>query len=111
AGAIERLTARVDRTAAGREPGFPHCAEPDSGRWTRSPDGDWTGGFWVGMCWLAAQATGDERYLELGRAYAEQLRPRAASDTVFRGFLFWYGAALGALLHGDRWARELALEG
>lgn len=109
--AIDRLIARIDHTAAESQPGFPHYADPESGRWTRSPDGDWTGGFWVGMLWLAAQATGNEQYLELARTYAERLRPRARTDTVFRGFLFWYGAALGSVLHGDRLAREIALEG
>ena len=108
---IDRLIARVDRTAADSQPGFPHYADPQSGRWAYSPDGDWTGGFWVGMCWLAAHATGAEQYVELARRYAERLEPRVASDTVFRGFLFWYGATLGALLHDDRRARDLALAG
>jgi unsaturated chondroitin disaccharide hydrolase len=37
--------------------------------------------------------------------------PRASSDTVFRGFLFYYGALLGAVLLGDTRAREIALLG
>ena len=40
-----------------------------------------------------------------------RLRPRATSDTVFRGFLFYYGALLGAVLFDDPRAREIALEG
>jgi unsaturated chondroitin disaccharide hydrolase len=110
--ALELMLARIDQTAT--EPpaaGFPHYADPDDGRWTRSPAGDWTGGFWNGELWLAGRVTGEGRYTKLGREWALALRPRAASETVFRGFLFWYGAALGSILHGDVQAAEVAAEG
>lgn len=108
---FERLLARVDATGASVAGGFPHYADPASGKWTTSPAGDWTGGFWPGLCWLARHATGDERYRTWALRWAERLRPRAVSDTVFRGFLFYYGALLGAVLLGDPKARELALLG
>src|SRR3989442_2345217 len=73
--------------------------------------GDWTGGFWNGMCWLAAHVTGDARYRTWALAWTERLLPRASSDTVFRGFLFYYGALLGAELLGDARAGEIALTG
>lgn len=108
--ALSRLLRRIDETEkAGPEEGFPHYADPDTGRWIRSPTGDWTGGFWIGMLWLAAAFTDDERYRELARAWTVALRSREESDTVFRGFLFWYGAAHGARLHSDEQAREVAL--
>jgi hypothetical protein len=78
------MLGRIDRTA--EEPpaaGFPHYADPSSGEWSRSPFGDWTGGFWNGELWLAAQVTGDSRYARLGREWALALRPRAKSETVF----------------------------
>lgn len=111
--ALERLLRRVDATGTALRPadGFPHWGDPATGRWTLSPDGDWTGGFWCALCWLAAHATGRPRYRDWARAWAERLRPRATSDTVFRGFLFYYGALLGALLGDEPRARELALEG
>jgi unsaturated chondroitin disaccharide hydrolase len=63
------------------------------------------------MGWLAAHATGDKRYRDWALGGAERLRPRARSDTVFRGFLFYYGALVGAVLAGDARAREIALLG
>ena len=76
----------------------------------RSSDGDWTGGFFVGQLWLAAAA--DERNDPTAAAeWAERVLPRAASDTIFRGFLFWYGAAIGHQLLGHDRAGEVALEG
>lgn len=106
---------RVAATGTSVTSGFPHYADAATGRWTVSPSGDWTGGFWVGMCWLAAHVTGEPPYAppyrDWAHAWAERLRARAHSDTVFRGFLFYYGALLGAVLLEDARAREIALAG
>ena len=109
--ALDRMAKRVDQTGPQLKGAFPHYADPVTGEWTTTPDGDWTGGFWPGMCWLAARSTGGARYRRWAGEWAERLRPRAGSDTVFRGFLFYYGAVLGDVLFGDASAREIALEG
>ena len=57
--ALARMRGRIARTAASMTAGFPHFADPATGAWTTSPAGDWTGGFWNGMLWLAARY-GDE---------------------------------------------------
>jgi unsaturated chondroitin disaccharide hydrolase len=108
---LDRMLRRVDATGASVIEGFPHYGDPATGTWTTSAAGDWTGGFWCGMGWLAAHATGDKRYRDWALGGAERLRPRAESDTVFRGFLFYYGALVGAVLAGDARAREIALLG
>jgi unsaturated chondroitin disaccharide hydrolase len=111
--ARSRLLGRVAATLADPEPGFPHIGLPD-GRWSRSAAGDWTGGFWVGQLWLAARSGDPARFAPAARSWCERLRPRARSATVFRGFLFYYGAVLGSLLFGgddDRTARQVATEG
>ncbi|MGH3449603.1 MAG: glucuronyl hydrolase [Haloechinothrix sp.] len=105
------LLERIDGTATEDSEGFPHFADPATGRWTRSTAGDWTGGFWVGQLWLAAAATHRPRYADLARRWAQRLQARTKSRTVFRGFLFWYGAALGHLLLDDRVARTVAVDG
>jgi unsaturated chondroitin disaccharide hydrolase len=109
-GALEQMIRRLDETGPQLKGAFPHFADA-KGEWTTTPDGDWTGGFWPGLCWLAAKATGSARYRRWALEWAERLRPRAASDTVFRGFLFYYGGVLGAVLFNDPAARALALEG
>lgn len=112
--ALARMRVRIDATGAWLRDGFPHYGDPKTGEWTTSPAGDWTGGFWGGLCWLAAHgagATADGRYRRWALEGAERLLPRAASDTVFRGFLFYYGALLGAVLLSDSRAREIALAG
>lgn len=111
ASAIDAMTSRIDQTAAQVVTGFPHYADTTTGTWTPSPTGDWTGGFWVGELWLAYHRTGDEAYRHHALRWAELLRARVDSKTVFRGFLFYYGAALGAIISGDETATEIAVDG
>jgi unsaturated chondroitin disaccharide hydrolase len=110
--AIGRMVQRVDWTDANVPVGrFPNDADPVSGEWATTPNADWTGGFWVGELWLAGLYTGDSRYWDRAAEWAARLEPRAASQTIFRGFLFYYGAAAGSVLGGDPSMRELALAG
>ena len=109
--AIEHMLNRINDTARRVTDGFPHYAEPETGEWTTSPAGDWTGGFWNGMLWLAYHATQDRRYHDWVSNWVERLRVRAGSETIFRGFLFYYGAALGAMLGDDDNAKQTAMAG
>ena len=90
---------------------FPHYADPQTGEWTTSEAGDWTGGFWNGMLWLAYAATKEQKYLDWAERWTELLRPRAPTETIFRGFLFYYGAALGDILMGNPLAKDVGLSG
>jgi unsaturated chondroitin disaccharide hydrolase len=107
--AIERMLLRIQDTAARVTEGFPHWADPETGQWTTTPDGDWTGGYWIGMLWLAAAATGDARYREWAAPLAERLRARIDAETVFKSFPVYYGAALGAILHDAAGPRDIAV--
>jgi unsaturated chondroitin disaccharide hydrolase len=109
--AVARMTRRIEDTARSVSAGFPHLGDPETGAWTLSANGDWTGGHWTGMLWLLVKTTGAPRHLEWARRWCEALRPRAASNTIFRAFLFYYGAMAGHVLMGDARAREIALEG
>jgi len=108
--AIDRMLTRVRDTAGRVGDGFPHWADPESGEWTVTADGDWTGGFWVAMLWLARHGTGDERYRRWARQWAARMRPRIASASVFKAIPFYYGGTIGHLLLNDADAREVALE-
>jgi unsaturated chondroitin disaccharide hydrolase len=107
--AIARMRARIDQTAAAAGDRFPHYADPATGAWTLTPAGDWTGGYWIAMLWLTAAATNDQRYARLAEHWTARLRPRVDSQSSARGLLFYYGAALGAILTGNAMARELGI--
>jgi unsaturated chondroitin disaccharide hydrolase len=108
--AIERMRSRIDQTLGVLENRFPHWANDETGVWTTTADGDWTGGAWPGMLWLASRRTGDETYRKAARLWSSRLKPRARLQTAFKGFGFYYGAALGDLLCEDSDAAQLALE-
>ena len=108
--AAQRMLHRIDQTAATLRGGFPHWANGRTGEWTTTPDGDWTGGAWPGMLWLAGAMTDDDRYRGLARAWCLRLQPRAARETAFNGFGFYCGAALGDILAGDATGKSVALE-
>jgi unsaturated chondroitin disaccharide hydrolase len=108
--AIGRMLTRVQDTASRVTGGFPHWADPETGEWTTTPDGDWTGGFWIGMLWLAATATGESRYRAWAEPYTERLRARIDAQTVFKSFPAYYGAAVGAILHDHPAARDIGIQ-
>jgi len=108
---LDLFDRRIRSSAAQLGERWPHTADPATGVWTTTEDGDWTGGYWSGMLAIA-QATGREVVPPGLRArLTGKLRRRAADDTVSRGFLFYYGAALGAILLADQTAAEVACEG
>jgi len=104
-----RLLARVDATAAASPDGFPHAADPATGRWAAKPGGAWTDGFWVGLLWLAHAATGAPRYRRWGLEWAERLRGRERQSSHDIGFLFQYGAVLGWRTVREPALRDLGL--
>lgn len=104
-----RLLARIDGTASEIGVGFPHAADGRTGRWEVTPHGSWTGGFWVGCCWLAHVLTGEPRYRRWGLEWAERLRGRELDLTHDIGFLFHYAAVLGCRVAGEPALRALAL--
>jgi unsaturated chondroitin disaccharide hydrolase len=109
--AIERILNRLEQTLKEVGEKYPFYADPVAGRWYTSSDGNWTGGFLPGLLWLASCVTGQERYISLAETWAERLKERLRSDTVFRCFLFYYGAVLGAVLAGSAVGREIGLAG
>ena len=107
--ALDAMAAHIRAGVAADLPGFPHYGDTDTGTWTTTPDGFWTGGYWNAMLWLGGAAFDDPDLAAEARRWTERLRPRIGSESVFRGFLFYYGAALGDILYGDEPAGVLAL--
>lgn len=107
------MVRRAEQSALALEgKGFPHWADAGTGEWTTTVDGDWTGGAFPGILWLGYRLTGEQRLRDLAHAWGLRLRPRVHRQTVFKGFGFFCGAALGSILAGDdelgRMAEEAA---
>lgn len=108
--AIKRVIARIDDTAGRLGDRFPHWGNTDTGEWVSTEDGDWTGGFYVGMHWLSLETEKSAVREKRAHKLAEKLGARIAVDTVFKSYPIYYGCSVGAMLgHGPR-LREIALE-
>jgi len=107
---LEKIRIRVHDTLRQVGNSFPHFADPNTGKWVTTENGDWTGGFLPGMLWLLHTLTGEEMYRIEARKYAKILEKRITDDTVYRGFLFYYSAALGSILSKDREMKEMGLK-
>jgi len=104
----DRLIRRVYETASQVGDQFPYYADP-SGKWIVTSDGDWCGGHWVGMLWIAYQHTGDVVLRELALRLTRRLAERVESRDMFRGVIHYYSAAMGADLLGDDELAEIAI--
>lgn len=107
--AIQALVRRASTTGDSIGDGHPHFADPATGAWTTTADGDWTGGFWAGWCWLASSVSPQAHHVAWATRTLGKLKPRLRSDSMARGFLFLYGAAPGWQLRRDPDASALAL--
>src|SRR5215212_8194957 len=67
-----RMVERIDDTAQRITTGFPNFADPATGEWTTSPQGDWTGGHWIEVH--------DAGHHRTDRARAESRVPDHARD-------------------------------
>ncbi|MEU6985209.1 sugar ABC transporter permease [Streptomyces sp. NPDC046324] len=93
-GALDEVLGRVGETLDEVGDRFPLFADPDTGRWTTSGRGSWTGGFWAGLLWLRARHTGEERDRAAASACTARLAAWVEADTATRGLILWYGTAL-----------------
>ena len=87
---------------------FPHVTQ--NGKWITTLDGDWTGGFWVGLLWLSYKLTDEKRYEKLAYDWLKLLEKRKKDRTPDLGFLFYPSFAMGYQITNDAQLKRIALE-
>lgn len=108
ASGCDQMIHRVYETARQVGEQFPYYAEP-SGKWIVTSDGDWCGGHWVGMLWIAYQRTGDVALRDLALRLTARLAERVDERDMFRGMIHYYSAAMGADLLGEERLAKIAV--
>jgi len=89
-------------------PGFPEGTKFE--KWTFTQDGDWVGGFYSGLNWLAWLYTGDNTFQTMAESFARKLAPRQSdTSTHDLGFLFTPSWITGFRLTGDTFWRDGAI--
>ena len=105
--AIDRAVTNVRRIAH-HAADFPHITE--KGEWQYTPNGVWTGGFWAGLLWLAAEHEGGGLFAQQARGFTDRLLPRQAdSHNHDLGFMFYPSAVRGWLATGEDKYRQAAV--
>jgi len=76
-------------------------ADNASGKWEVFEKPGWTGGFWVGMLWLAYEKTGEHKYLKWANSWNDATIGYEQENNHDRGFVYYYSSKYGYELTGD----------
>lgn len=109
--ALDALLDRVDTTLAETGTRFPLVADPDTGKWETTTDGNWCGGHWIGLLWLAAAHRDDTTFERAAREHTHVLRESMPRATMFFGMNAHYAGFRGYDYTHDRSLFGLGLEG
>lgn len=91
--AIDALGARVEGTLKQVDGRFPLYADPETGAWETTADGNWCAGHWIGLLWLASavtDATDTATLQRAARAYTERAGWDALQNSLFSGMNYRY---------------------
>lgn len=91
--ALDRGLARVLSTRDAVGDAWPYHADPATGIWVTTDDGDWCDGHWVEMLRIAGELLGRRELVDEAVDRAERCRPKLERDDQFRGHRFYYAAA------------------
>lgn len=112
--ALGAVVERVRRTLEDVGGAFPYFADPETGEWTTTQNGNWCGGHWIGLLHLAAEHSDEAERSRLRRAAEERTRmmveymPR---ESMFCGLNFHNAGFRAYDSTGDRSQFGLGLEG
>jgi len=113
--AMDAVVDRVASTLAETGSSFPYFADPETGRWVTTEDGNWCGGHWIGLLWLAADYTDDEtqsaRFAEAARSHTDTMANYMPRNSMFCGLNFHHAGFDGYDVTGDRSLFALGLAG
>ncbi|GGN88659.1 glycoside hydrolase family 88 protein [Haloarcula pellucida] len=112
---VEAVLARVETTLDATGDRFPYVYDREADGWETTADGNWCGGHWIGLLWLAAAHADDptpaERFERAARDHTETMRAYMPRDSMFCGMNFLYAGFRGYDHSGDRSLFGLGLEG
>lgn len=106
---------RVDKTLTALDGSFPFVADPDTGEWETTEDGDWTAGHWIGLLWLASEhaSTSEERnrFARAARVYTRMHLQQGDLEWMFAGMSLYHAGFQSYDISGDRIAYGIGFMG
>jgi len=97
------LLERIQWTAKNIETNsFPSLGDNITGVWEVSENPGWTGGYWVGMLWLAYEKTGESIYLNWAQSWNDAILGYENENNHDRGMVYFYSSVSGYELTGNQ---------
>lgn len=90
---LDLLSERVLSTRAAIGEAWPYHADPATGHWSTTEDGDWCAGHWIEALRIVGERSGDRSLVAEARRRTYAIRPKLERDDMFRGPCFYYSAA------------------
>lgn len=112
--ALDAIVNRVYATYEETGTSFPYFADQKTGEWTTTPDGNWCGGHWIGLLWIASEhrdGNTAEELRQAARDHTERMTAYMPEHSMFRGMNFHYAGFGGYDRTGDRSLFGLGLSG
>lgn len=113
--AYDALMERVGTTLEATGDRFPFAADPNSGEWEETDDGNWCAGHWIGLLWLASEYADSpeetDRFETAAGDHTEVMLEAMPRTTKFCGVNFHHAGWTGYDITGDRQLFAVGLEG
>ena len=104
---VDRIGTTLDDTGDD----FPYFADPATGDWVTTENGNWCGGHWIHLLWRAYQHTDDERFARAARDHTETMYDYMPREAMFCGMNFHYAGFRAYDITGEERHRDIGLEG
>lgn len=115
AAGLDAVLDRVDASLRETGDAFPLVADGETGEWETTPDGNWCGGHWIGLLWLARDHAGTEagreRFETAARSHTAAMREALPPTTMFFGMNHHYAGFRAYDRTGDRSLFGIGLAG
>lgn len=108
--ALEALCDRVMQTHKDVGDAWPYFADPVTGVWETTKDGDWCSGHWIEALRIVGERTGDRSLIDEARRRTLETAYKVKREDMFRGPQFYYSASRLAAAEDDDEMHALALQ-
>ena len=108
--ALDLLLQRIESTRAEVGDHFPYYADPETGVWVTTANGDWCSGHWIECLRITGELTGQRELIDEAIHRTHRIKPMADYHDMFRAAKFYYSAARLAEAEKLDDMRELAFD-
>ncbi|GAB7009075.1 glycoside hydrolase family 88 protein [Halorubrum trueperi] len=112
--ALDAIVDRILLTLDEMDGAFPFVADPETGAWDTTTDGNWCGGHWIGLLWIASDVRPFEadRIERAARTYTDQIvQSPNLRESMFGGMNYHYAGFRAYDITGDRSQFGIGLTG